>query len=133
VIRAALAASALTFVLGAVPAQGAPRVTCSTKSLATSGGYRITRLQATHASCTKARSVARRVASQLGKGGTVHVPGVAGFAMATQSCSGCGTTTRVTLTWPSGMEIVVSLRTGSTGSLNPPPQQAPGSGPPTTI
>jgi hypothetical protein len=133
VTRALLAAGAVALVLGALPVHAAATASCSTKSLAAAGGYHVTRLQAVHGSCAKARSVARTVASQLGKSGTVNIPGVAGFALSTQTCTSCGTTTQVTLSWPSGMKVVVSLRGGNAGSEPPPAQQAPGSGPPTTI
>jgi nicotinamide mononucleotide (NMN) deamidase PncC len=87
-------------------------------------GYKLVHLQATGVSCAKARSIARTVAGQLHRQGGISISGIAGFSMSTQTCTGCGTTTQVSLSYASGGRVTVSLRTSAT----PGPVPFPGSG-----
>lgn len=124
-----LAASALGLLLTALPAQGASATTCSTTHPAVAGGYRVVRLTATGVSCTKARTVAATVARQLQRQGGVSVPGVASFSMSTRMCTGCGTTTDVSLGWADGRKVAVSLEKAN-GPRGPAPVvPTPGPGP----
>jgi hypothetical protein len=127
VLRTALVFGAVTVGVGlaALPSQGAPTTACSTKNIALPQGYRLVRVQAVGLSCTRARSVARTVASQLHRRGAVDIPGVAGFAMSTETCTGCGSTTQVSVSYPSGAKVTVSLK-GLAGTLpSPTPVPAP--------
>ncbi|MEI8105191.1 MAG: hypothetical protein WCH31_05025 [Actinomycetes bacterium] len=100
--------------------------TCSTKSLvpSSSSGYHVVSVQAQALSCQKARAVATQVASQLIHGKPISVPGVNGFGMSTQTCTGCAPRTEVSLTYPSGAKVTIVV-TGPGRSSSPAP--APGS------
>jgi hypothetical protein len=126
-IRVGLIA-ALAALAAALPAQGARAAACNGKGIAAQG-YRIVKLEASGVSCTKARSVAGTVARQLHASGGIHLPDVAGFALSTETCIGCGgTTTRIALTYANGGKVTLSLRGGGSGNVSPAPAPAPGSG-----
>jgi len=56
----------------------------------------------------------------------VSVPGVAGFEMSTESCTGCGgTTTSVALSYPSGGKVTISIRGAGGGTVTPAPTPLP--------
>ena len=127
VTRAVLAAAVAAFLCSpALAAAHASTASCSTKSL-TAGGAKVVKVEASSLSCAKARAVARLVAGQLAKGGSIDVPKVAGFSMSSTTCTGCGgTTTQVTLTYSSGARVTISIRGGKLGSLGSPvPQPLP--------
>ncbi len=84
---------------------------CSTHGLAISG-FRVVGLQAQGIACTKARSVAGLVTRDLAHGRPVSVLGADGFAMNQESCTGCKTTTSVSISYPSG-KVTLSIRGGS--------------------
>jgi hypothetical protein len=52
------------------------------------------------------------VAADLAHGRSVSVTGSVGFGMSQQTCSGCKTTTTITITYPHG-SLAISLRGGS--------------------
>jgi hypothetical protein len=101
----------LTF---SAPAESrAAAAACSTQGLitrASAGGYKVVRITAEGLSCTKARAVARAVAQQVIHRKAVSVPGVLGFGIATQTCTGCAPTTEISLTYSSDGKLTVSLR-----------------------
>jgi len=122
--------AALGLGFAAVPARGAAATACSTKGVA-AVGYRVVRLSAAGVSCDKARSVAALVARQLRHQGGVSVPGVAGFSMSTRMCTGCRTTTDISLSYGSGGKVSLSIeKRGATGTLPAPtPPRSQSSGP----
>ena len=104
--------------VAAGPAFGASSsAACNTHGLAVSG-FRVVGLHAQGLPCTKARTVAGLVTRDLAHGRPVSVSGADGFAMNQQSCTGCKTTTSVSISYPSG-KVTVSIRggSGSSGSL----------------
>lgn len=127
-VRVVLAASvaAAFLCIPALASAHASTATCSTKSLSTSGA-KVVKVQASGLSCTKAIVVARKVASQVAKSGSVSVPGVAEFAISTEMCTGCGgTTTQVVLSYPSGAKLTISIRGGKVRQIeNPTPIPSP--------
>jgi hypothetical protein len=138
VLRAGLALGAVAVGIGltALPSQGAAATACSTRNLGIPGGYQLVRVQAVGLSCARARSLARTVASQLHRDGTIEIPGVAGFSMSTQTCTGCGSTTQVSLSYPSGAKVTLSLKDARPASAPTPgatpaplPLPSPGPGP----
>ena len=93
-------------------ASGAPRsASCSTHGLAVSG-VRVVGLQVQGVPCSKARTVAGTIAHDLAHGETVSVSGAQGFAMNEESCTGCKTTTSVSISYPRG-KMTVAIRGGS--------------------
>jgi hypothetical protein len=104
---------------------------CNTSGvLAHAGGYKLLRLTADGLSCTKARTAARQVAEQVIHNKSISVPGVLGFGISTQTCTGCAPTTQITLTYSSGGKLTVSLRGPRSGKSGPSPTP---SSPPGTI
>jgi hypothetical protein len=87
------------------------RAQCSVEKLGASSVH-VVQLQATGIACVQARRVAGDIASDLAHGRTVSVSGSVGFAMSQQTCTGCKTTTTVTITYPHGT-LAISLRGGS--------------------
>jgi len=126
VLLAALAAIGLA--LTALPAQGAAAETCG--GAGTTAGYKIVRLAVSGLSCAKARSIARSVASDLHRNGDIDVPGVAGLSMSTETCTGCATTTEISLSYPSGGKVTISLRSarGKAAPSSPAPAPSTGTG-----
>ena len=104
------------------PAQ--PAVICK----ASLEGYRSVRVEASGLSCARATQAARRVAQELHGSGSISVPGVNGFSVSTTTCTGCGTTTQVTLLYASGAKVTLSLRSGS-GKPSPAPSTGGGGNP----
>jgi len=99
VVRTRLVLFAAALAFAAVPVQGATAAgTCNAKQVVVARDYKVVRLTASHVSCAKARAAASTVARQLGRQGSVDIPGVAGFSMSTQMCTGCGTKAQVSLT-----------------------------------
>ena len=84
---------------------------CSVVKLGASSVH-VVQLQASGIACVQARRVAGHIASDLAHGRTVSVTGSVGFAMSQQTCTGCRTTTTVTITYPHG-SLAISLRGGS--------------------
>ena len=87
-------------------------------------------VQASGLSCAKALGIARQVAAQVAKSGSVDIPDVSGMALSTTSCTGCGgTKTQVILTFPSGARLTISIRGGKLGgfggNLTPQPLPTP--------
>jgi hypothetical protein len=112
-------------------ARTAAAAACNTRGvLAHAGGYKLVRLTADGLSCTKARAAARQVAEQVIHNKAVSVPGVLGFGISTQTCSGCAPTTQISLTYSSGGKLTVSLRGPGSGKSVPSPTPSP---PPGTI
>jgi hypothetical protein len=126
VLLAALAAIGLAFT--ALPAHAAAAQTCG--GMGTTAGYKIVRLSVSGVSCTKARSIARSVAGDLHRNGSIDVPGVAGFSMSTETCTGCATTTQISLSFPTGAQLTISLRRagGTSAPSSPTPTPTTGSG-----
>jgi hypothetical protein len=91
-------------------------------------GYHSAKLVATGLSCARATAAARVVARELHGSGSISVPGVSGFSVSTTTCTGCGTTTQVTLLYASGAKVTLSLRSGS-GKASPPPSTGGGGNP----
>jgi len=97
---------------------------CSTKGLAFSIGksarYKVVELGAQGVTCSKARTVAQRVALDLLHGKPVSLDGVSGLGMSTVSDGAGPAKTQISLTYPTG-KITVSLRgSGGSGSLSTP-------------
>jgi hypothetical protein len=103
--------------VGAGAAAAAPRAaSCSTHGLS-SAGLKVVAIHAQGMTCASARSIAARVARDLAHGAAVSVPGAAGFAMSQQSCTGCKTTTSISITYPRG-KVTLNI-TGGSGSTGP--------------
>lgn len=122
-IRAALAIALVTAVTCS-PALAAhsSAVACSTKGLNARSGAKVFKVQASGLSCAKALAVAGKVANEVGHNRALTVPGVADFAMSTETCTGCGgTTTEISLGYPSGGKVTISIRGASGGSVTPVP------------
>jgi len=123
----AVALLLLTFS-AAAQARTTTATACSTQGVlthASAGGYKLVRITAEGLSCTKARAVAREVAQQVIHNKPVGVPGVMGFGMSTQTCTGCTPTTEISLTYSSGGKLTVSLRGPGSGKSVPSPNPAP--------
>jgi hypothetical protein len=104
---------------------------CSTHGLAVSG-IRVVGLHVQGVSCPKARTVAGTIAHDLAHGETVSVSGAQGFAMNEESCTGCKTTTNVSIQYVHG-KVTVAIRGGSgsagagmTGPVMPTVPDVPG-------
>ncbi len=96
----------------AAGASGALRAaSCSTHGLAVSG-VRVVGLQVQGVPCSKARTVAGTIAHDLAHGRSVSVSGARGFAMNEESCTGCKTTTSVSISYAHG-KITIAIRGGS--------------------
>jgi len=131
----AAGALALLFLAFSSPAESrtAAAAACNTRGVlahATACGYKLVRLSADGLSCTKARAAARQVAEQVIHNKAISVPGVMGFGISTQTCSGCAPTTQISLTYSSGGKLTVSLRGPGSGKSVPSPTPSP---PPGTI
>jgi hypothetical protein len=92
-----------------------------------STGTKVVKVDASGVSCAKAIAVARKVASQVAKNGSVDIPDVTGFELATETCTGCGgTTTQVILSYRSGAKLTISIRGDKVGQIqNPTPIPQP--------
>jgi hypothetical protein len=101
-------------VFAGVASGAPPSSSCSTHGLAVSS-VRVVRLQVQGVPCSRARTVAGTIAHDLAHGETVSVSGAQGLAMSEESCTGCKTTTSVSISYPSG-KVTVSLRGGSGSS-----------------
>jgi hypothetical protein len=111
IARAGIFVSALAVCAAGSSAGAAGRVTCSIRGLDVAPVH-VVALHVQGMSCTSARTVAGKVATDLAHGRSVSVPGSVGFGMSQQSCTGCKTTTSVTITYPHG-SLAISLRGGS--------------------
>lgn len=105
------------FAGGASAAVGA--ASCSTHGLAISG-VRVVGLRVEGVPCAKARTVAGTIAHDLAHGKSVSVSGAQGFAMNEETCTGCKTTTSISIQYAHG-KITVSIRggSGSVGGVSP--------------
>jgi hypothetical protein len=94
-------------------------VSCGTEGLAVSGA-RVLGLHAQDVSCPKARIVAGTIVHDLARGRAVSVNGAQGLAMNEESCTGCKTTTSVSIQYRRG-KITIAIRggSGSTGGSVP--------------
>jgi hypothetical protein len=111
-------AGTIAFLAAAGSAAAAPHAaSCSTHGL----GAAHTRVVAVHVqdmSCTRARSLAGRIAKDLATGRPVSVSNAAGFGTSTESCAGCKTTTSVQITFARG-SVTVDISGGSGSSSVP--------------
>ncbi|HWB21251.1 MAG TPA: hypothetical protein VG652_00010 [Gaiellaceae bacterium] len=86
---------------------------CSTKGLAFSAGknasYKVVQLGAEGVACSKARTIAQKLALQLLHGKPVSIDGVSGLAMSTLSIGSGPAKTQVSLTYSNKGKITVSL------------------------
>ena len=119
---AALAALAVLGGTAAAAARSSATGMCSTHGLRfqahgkPAAGYSVVALRAHGVPCTKARSVATRVAQDLLHGNGISISGAVSFGMTEESCTGCGgTTTSVSIAYPHG-QVTVSLRGSGSGS-----------------
>jgi hypothetical protein len=102
---------------------------CSIRGLGVASVH-VVGLSAEGVSCTSARTIAGKVAADLAHGRSISIPGSVGFGMSQQTCTGCKTTTSISVTYPHG-KVTVSLTggTGSTGPTTPMPSfGSPGGG-----
>jgi hypothetical protein len=109
--RGGVLASLLALCAAGISSGAMSRGQCSVDKL---GGtsVRVVQLRATGIACVQARKVAGLVAADLAQGRSVSVTGSVGFGMTQQTCTGCKTTTTVTITYPHG-SLAISLRGGS--------------------
>jgi hypothetical protein len=118
----ALAALAAVGILAASSLANAGQrsaTSCSTKGLAFSTGksasYKVIQLGAEGVACSKARTVAEKVALQLLHGKPISIDGVSNFGLATISVGNGPAKTQVSLTYPNNGKITLSL-SGSGGA-----------------
>jgi hypothetical protein len=107
---------------------------CSTHGL-TASSVRVVELRVHGVTCSQARKVAGGLASDLAHGRTVSVSGAESFSMSQATCTGCKTTTSVSIGYRSGT-MIVSLRGGSgpsSGTVPTLPAPSFGTGSPTTV
>jgi hypothetical protein len=104
------------FVGGASATAGG--ASCSTHGLAFST-VRVVGLEVRGVACSKARAVAGAIAHELARGRPVSVDGAEGLSLSEESCTGCKTTTSVSIRYGRG-QIAVSIRGGSGASGTPP-------------
>jgi hypothetical protein len=113
-MRGALALTASTAGLALALAAAAPAApagaACSTRGLAFSS-VRVVGLTAEGVGCTRARGVASQIAQDLLHGRGITVSGAQSLGISEESCTGCGTTTSVAITYPGG-QVTVALRGG---------------------
>jgi hypothetical protein len=119
---AGIVAAALAATVAAVSGAATRAASCSTNGLSVAP-VRVVLLRAEGVSCTSARKVAGSVARDVAYGRTISIAGSIGFGMTEQSCTGCRTTTRVSVTYPHG-SITVGLSGGS-GPSEAPPEPIP--------
>jgi hypothetical protein len=115
--RAGALASLLALAVAGLSAGATSRGQCSVEKLGASS-VRVVQLRATGIACVQARKVAGRIASDLAHGRSVAVTGSVGFGMTQQTCTGCKTTTTVTISYPHG-SLAISLRGGSGSNTSP--------------
>jgi len=123
--RAGALASLVALCAAGVSTAATGRAECSVEKLGASS-VRVVQLRATGIACVQARRVAGQVAADLAHGRSVSVTGSVGFGMTQQTCTGCKTTTTVTITYPHG-SLAISLRGGSGANSTAP---VPSFGPP---
>jgi len=122
---AGIVAAALAVAVAGGSHAATRAASCSTNGLSVSS-VRVVVLRAEGVSCTAARKVAGSVAVDVAHGRTISIAGSIGFGMSEQSCTGCRTTTKVSVTYPHG-SITVGLSGGSEPS-EPPPEPIPSFG-----
>jgi hypothetical protein len=121
-VRLLAAGLLAALALGAGAVGAAPGSTsCSIRGLASAGrgahGLRVVFVHAHGVSCSTARSVAVKVAHAVATGGMISIPGSVGLGMTQSSCTGCKTTTQVSITFPRGMVTVgLTAATGAPGA-----------------
>jgi hypothetical protein len=120
-IFAALALPAL-----ATASKGA--AACSIHGLTVSS-VRVVGLSARGLSCSAARGVAVKIVRELGRGQPISVTGDEGFSMSQSTCTGCKTTTSVSIQYPRGT-LTISIRGGSGSNSTTVPLPSAG---PTTV
>jgi hypothetical protein len=105
-------------------AGGRTASSCSTKGLAFSTGksasYKVIQLAADGMTCSKARTVAQKVALELLHGKPVSLDGISGLGMSTISDGSGPAKTQISLTYPNG-KITVSLSGSGGGSSSSSP------------
>jgi hypothetical protein len=119
----ALAGFLAVFAVPAGTAEAAHvSASCSTHGLAFSP-VRVVGLHADGVSCGTARGVAETIARDLVRARPLSVSGAEGFSMSQSSCTGCQTTTSVSITYADG-RVTVTIRGGGQGSTTVPAMPA---------
>ena len=116
----ALAVSALLagFALSAAAVRAAPAgAACSTRGLAFSS-IRVVGLTAEGVGCPRARGIAGEIAQDVLHGRGISVTGAESLSYSQASCTGCRTTTSVSVTYAGG-QVTVSVRGGRAGATAP--------------
>jgi hypothetical protein len=116
-----LIATASILAALALPAAGSASkgaASCSTRGLAVSS-VRVVGLSVRGLSCSSARGVAVKIVRELGHGQPVSVSGDEGFSMSQSTCTGCKTTTSVSIQYPRGT-LTISIRGGKGSSTTMP-------------
>ena len=115
----ALAGSLFALALGAGAAHAATPGggACSTHGLAFSS-VRVVGLHADGVACLRARGLAGQIARDLLHGRSIAISGAESFGVSQQACTGCKTTTSVSITYAAG-EVTVALRGGSGAAAAP--------------
>jgi hypothetical protein len=126
--RHIVAAGVLVVAFCASGVSGAARSSgsCSIRGLGVAS-VRVVGLRVEGMSCTSARKIASKIASDLAHHRSISFPGSVSFGMAQQSCTGCRTTTSISVAYPHG-KVTVSLRGGGGGTLPAPSFGATGGG-----
>jgi hypothetical protein len=122
----ALAVSALLagFALSAAAVRAAPAgAACSTRGLAFSS-IRVVGLTAEGVGCPRARGIAGEIAQDVLHGRGISVTGAESLSYSQASCTGCRTTTSVSVTYAGG-QVTVALRGGTAGATAPSPPSFP--------
>jgi hypothetical protein len=115
----ALAGSLFALALGAATANAAAPGggTCSTHGLAFSS-VRVVGLHVDGVACLQARDLAGQIARHLLHGRSIPISGAESFGVSQQACTGCKTTTSVSVTYAAG-EVRVALQGGSGAAAAP--------------
>jgi hypothetical protein len=126
----AVVLGATAFLAAGTAASAAPLGSCSTIGLTpASARYKVVGIAASGVPCTKARSVAQKVAAELSRGAPLSLSGgILGFAINETTCGGCKPATQVALTYATG-KVTISLGAKTPQSTAPTPVEPSGSGP----
>jgi hypothetical protein len=108
---------ALTLAAGAARAATPVREACSTQGLSFSTVH-VVGLHADGVACLRARDLAGQIARDLLQGRSIAISGAESFGVSQQTCTGCKTSTSVSITYAAG-EVTVALRGGSGGAAVP--------------
>jgi hypothetical protein len=116
VARGIAPAFLLALCICAISSGAQAKSSCSIRGLGVASVH-VVGLSVEGMSCTSARTIAGKVAADLAHGRSISIPGSVGFGMSQQTCTGCKTTTSISVTYPHG-KLTVSL-TGGTGQTAP--------------